>query len=33
VRWSDMPRGGHFGALEQPDLLVEDIRAAARLWR
>jgi epoxide hydrolase len=26
VRWTDMPRGGHFAALEQPDLLVEDIR-------
>ena len=32
-RWTDMPRGGHFAALEQPDLLVEDIRAAARDWR
>jgi pimeloyl-ACP methyl ester carboxylesterase len=21
-----MPRGGHFAALEQPDLLVEDVR-------
>ena len=27
VRWTDMPRGGHFPALEAPDLLVEDIRA------
>lgn len=26
VRWSDMPRGGHFPALEEPDLLAEDIR-------
>jgi epoxide hydrolase len=32
-RWTDMPRGGHFAALEQPGLLVEDIRAAARDWR
>ncbi len=27
VHWTDMPRGGHFAAFEQPDLLVEDIRA------
>ena len=26
VRWTEMPRGGHFAALEQPDLLVTDIR-------
>jgi microsomal epoxide hydrolase len=26
-RWTEMPRGGHFAALEQPDLLVEDVRA------
>jgi hypothetical protein len=32
-RWTDMPRGGHFATLEQPDLLVDDIRAAARDWR
>ena len=24
--WTDMPRGGHFAALEEPALLVEDIR-------
>jgi microsomal epoxide hydrolase len=27
VRWTEMPRGGHFAALEEPELLVEDIRA------
>lgn len=27
ARWTVMPRGGHFAALEQPQLLVEDIRA------
>ncbi|MCH7532650.1 MAG: epoxide hydrolase [Gemmatimonadetes bacterium] len=27
VRWTVMPRGGHFAALEEPELLVEDIRA------
>jgi pimeloyl-ACP methyl ester carboxylesterase len=26
-RWTPMPRGGHFAALEQPKLLAEDIRA------
>jgi len=26
VRWTEMPRGGHFAALEQPDLLVGDVR-------
>jgi pimeloyl-ACP methyl ester carboxylesterase len=25
-RWTEMPRGGHFAALEQPDLLARDIR-------
>lgn len=27
VRWTDMPRGGHFAALEQPELLLADVRA------
>jgi len=27
VRWTEMPHGGHFAALEQPDLLVNDVRA------
>jgi microsomal epoxide hydrolase len=26
VRWTPMPRGGHFAALEQPELLVSDVR-------
>jgi pimeloyl-ACP methyl ester carboxylesterase len=25
-RWTEMPRGGHFAALEQPALLADDIR-------
>ncbi|MFD2577661.1 alpha/beta fold hydrolase [Novosphingobium colocasiae] len=25
-RWTEMPRGGHFAAMEQPDLLVADIQ-------
>jgi len=29
-RWTEMPRGGHFGALEEPELLAEDIRDFAR---
>ncbi len=27
ARWTEMPRGGHFAALEVPELLVEDIRS------
>ena len=26
VRWTEMPRGGHFAALEAPDLLAADLR-------
>ena len=26
THWTSMPRGGHFGAFEQPDLYVEDVR-------
>jgi pimeloyl-ACP methyl ester carboxylesterase len=26
-RWTEMPRGGHFAAMEEPELLVEDMRA------
>jgi pimeloyl-ACP methyl ester carboxylesterase len=28
-QWTEMPKGGHFAALEQPDLLVNDIRKFA----
>lgn len=31
--WTEMPRGGHFAAMEEPELLVDDIRAFARLLR
>lgn len=31
--WTTMPRGGHFAALEQPHLLVEDVRAFFRPLR
>ncbi len=30
VHWSDMSRGGHFAAMEQPALFVEDVRLWAR---
>jgi microsomal epoxide hydrolase len=30
TRWTEMPRGGHFAAMEEPDLFVEDVRAWAR---
>jgi pimeloyl-ACP methyl ester carboxylesterase len=32
-RWTDMPAGGHFAAMEQPDALVEEIRAFFRPLR
>jgi epoxide hydrolase len=30
TRWTEMPRGGHFAAFEQPELLVNDVRAFFR---
>lgn len=33
VHWSDFERGGHFAAMEAPDLLVGDIRAFFRQLR
>jgi pimeloyl-ACP methyl ester carboxylesterase len=32
-RWTTMPRGGHFAAMEEPELLAEDIRAWFRAFR
>jgi pimeloyl-ACP methyl ester carboxylesterase len=32
-RWTTMPSGGHFAALEEPRLLVDDIRAFFRGYR
>ena len=32
-RWAEMPRGGHFAALEEPQLLAEEIRAFFRPLR
>ena len=31
--WTEMPRGGHFAAVEEPELLAEDIRAFFRPLR
>jgi epoxide hydrolase len=33
VRWTEFDRGGHFAAMEEPDLLVRDIRAFFRRLR
>jgi epoxide hydrolase len=33
VHWSEYDRGGHFAAMETPDLLVEDVRAFFRKRR
>jgi pimeloyl-ACP methyl ester carboxylesterase len=30
TRWTEMPRGGHFAAFEQPALFVDDVRAFFR---
>ncbi len=30
IHWTEMPRGGHFAALETPDLLAADVRAFCR---
>ena len=30
TQWTEMPRGGHFAAMEQPELLIEDIRTFSR---
>jgi len=32
-RWTEMPHGGHFAAMEEPALLVEDLRAFFRPLR
>jgi pimeloyl-ACP methyl ester carboxylesterase len=30
TRWEEMPRGGHFAALEEPELLASEIAAFFR---
>ncbi|MDH0867519.1 epoxide hydrolase [Mitsuaria sp. GD03876] len=32
-RWTEMPRGGHFAAMEQPELLAQDLREFFRPLR
>ena len=31
--WSEMPKGGHFAAFEQPALFVDDVRKFFRTLR
>jgi pimeloyl-ACP methyl ester carboxylesterase len=33
VRWTEMRKGGHFAAVEEPGALAEDIRLFARQFR
>jgi microsomal epoxide hydrolase len=33
VRWTEMPSGGHFGALERPELVTDDLRTFFRAFR
>ncbi len=33
THWTDMPKGGHFAAFEQPELFVEDVRTFFRQVR
>jgi pimeloyl-ACP methyl ester carboxylesterase len=33
VRWAEMPRGGHFAAWEEPELLAQEVRAFFRPLR
>jgi microsomal epoxide hydrolase len=33
VHWSEFDRGGHFAAMEEPDLLIGDVREFFRLFR
>lgn len=33
TQWTEMPRGGHFAAMEEPEMLLNDIRTFARSLR
>jgi epoxide hydrolase len=33
VHWTELDRGGHFAAMEEPDLLVRDVREFFRAFR
>ena len=32
-RWTELPKGGHFAAMEQPEALAKEIQAFYRLLR
>jgi epoxide hydrolase len=33
IRWTRFDRGGHFAAMEEPDLLLRDLRESFRDYR
>jgi epoxide hydrolase len=33
IHWNELPRGGHFAAMEEPDLFVDDVRSFFRKVR
>lgn len=33
IHWSEFDRGGHFAAMKEPDLFVQDVRDFFRLVR
>ena len=33
THWTEMPKGGHFAAMEEPEMLINDIREFARTLR
>ena len=33
THWTEMPKGGHFAAMEEPQMLIDDIREFARSLR
>ena len=33
IQWTEMPSGGHFAAMEEPELLVKDIIKFAKTIR
>ena len=33
VYWNEADRGGHFAAMEEPDLFIDDVRSFFRLVR
>jgi pimeloyl-ACP methyl ester carboxylesterase len=33
THWAELPRGGHFAAMEQPEIFADDVRAFLRTVR